>query len=90
MYHRDYSVKKLQNCINVLNVCNVTKVVVIAWFIAVVCAVPMVTQFGIVYIDDPTTGQPMAESATCDVMTERKLPYSFEVWLPVYNYYYSF
>lgn len=54
------------------------QIVVITWFVAIVCAVPMVTQFGIVYITGPD-GQPMMETAICDVMLDRKLPHSFEM-----------
>lgn len=59
-------------------------VVVVVWVISAVCSVPMVVQFGVVYLRNEVTGDIIPESAQCNIRPERYLEHSFEVgvdWL---------
>jgi hypothetical protein len=55
------------------------KVVVLLWFVSAVCAIPIVVQYGVVYIHHPVSGERIEESAICSVKPERYLKHTFEV-----------
>ncbi|KAK2185851.1 hypothetical protein NP493_221g02013 [Ridgeia piscesae] len=53
------------------------KVIVLLWVVSAVCSVPMVVQFGLVYVTDDT-GTPVPESVTCNIKPDRYLRHAFE------------
>ena len=53
------------------------KVIVLLWIVSAICAVPMVVQFGLVYVPDDT-GSPVPESVTCNIKPDRYLRHAFE------------
>lgn len=54
------------------------KVIVIIWLVSAVCSIPMVVQFGVVYVRDPE-GHEIPQSATCNIVAERYLKHAFEI-----------
>uniref|UniRef100_X2B220 G-protein coupled receptors family 1 profile domain-containing protein n=1 Tax=Capitella teleta TaxID=283909 RepID=X2B220_CAPTE len=55
------------------------KVVMLLWFVSAICAIPIVVQYGIVYVLHPISGERIEESAICNVRPERYLKHTFEV-----------
>lgn len=55
------------------------KVVVLLWFVSAICAIPIVVQYGVVYIPNPANGKPIPESAICSIRPDRYLRHTFEV-----------
>ena len=55
------------------------KVIVLLWFVSAVCAIPIVVQYGVVYINSPVDGLPIPESALCTIRPDRYLKHTFEV-----------
>ncbi|KAI0208284.1 Pyrokinin-1 receptor, partial [Lamellibrachia satsuma] len=53
------------------------KVIVLLWVVSAICAVPMVVQFGLVYVPDDS-GSPVPESVTCNIKPDRYLRHAFE------------
>ena len=53
------------------------KVIILLWVVSAICSVPMVVQFGLVYVNDET-GAPIAESVTCNIRADRYLRHAFE------------
>lgn len=49
------------------------------WLASVALSGPIVAQYGIVYVDDPSTGRPIAESALCSIRQDRYARRAFEV-----------
>ena len=54
------------------------KVIILIWIFSTVCSIPMVVQFGVVYLKDPR-GIKIAESATCQVDARRYVHHVFEM-----------
>ena len=55
-------------------------VIVVVWVLSAVCSVPMVMQFGVVYLPHPDDeGRPILDSAQCNIRPERYLEHSFEI-----------
>lgn len=54
------------------------KVIIILWILSALCAVPIVMQYGIVYVNSPSDGRPMPESALCNIRQDRYLKHIFE------------
>lgn len=55
------------------------KVIVLIWIVSGICSIPIVVQYGVVYIQDPWTGEEMSESATCRIRPDRYLRHAFEM-----------
>ena len=55
-----------------------TKVIIIVWIVSALCSIPMVVQFGVVYVKD-AQGENIMESATCNIVQGRYLKHAFEV-----------
>lgn len=53
------------------------KVIIITWLVSAICSIPVVCQFGIVYVQD-RQGRDIPESATCNIRKERSLDHAFE------------
>lgn len=54
------------------------RAIVLIWLVSAICAIPMVLQFGVVYVKN-AKGQNIAESASCNLIKERVLKHTFEV-----------
>ena len=54
------------------------KVIVMIWIVSAICSVPMVLQFGIVFVRD-SQGADILESAMCSIKKERALDHAFEI-----------
>ena len=54
------------------------KVILGIWIISGICSIPMVLQFGVVYIKD-ASGQDILESASCTIDQGRALGHTFEI-----------
>ena len=54
------------------------KVIIGIWIISGICSIPMVLQFGVVYIKD-ASGQDILESASCTIDQDRALEHTFEI-----------
>jgi hypothetical protein len=55
------------------------RAVVGIWLASVLLSGPIVAQYGVVYVGDPSTGRPIAESAVCSIIEDRYARRAFEV-----------
>ncbi len=62
----------------VIQIGRVITVIEIIWLLSGICSIPMVIQFGIVYIEDGL-GTKIVEFATCGIQTKHYLRYVFEM-----------
>lgn len=53
------------------------KIIVLIWVISATCSIPIVVQYQVVYIED-ASGQPIPDSATCNIPSDRYLSHAFE------------
>ena len=54
------------------------KVIIIIWVVSALCSIPMVVQFGVVYLRD-AAGNKIPQSAICSIEPERFLKHAFEM-----------
>lgn len=55
------------------------KAVAAIWLLSIALSGPIVAQYGVVYLTDPATGLPIAESALCSIREDRYARRAFEV-----------
>uniref|UniRef100_X1Z4V3 G-protein coupled receptors family 1 profile domain-containing protein n=1 Tax=Capitella teleta TaxID=283909 RepID=X1Z4V3_CAPTE len=54
------------------------RAIILLWIVSGLCAIPIVMQYGVVYVSDPNNGSPIKESALCNIRKDRYIKHIFE------------